>query len=332
MSKKKKKKVIAKRRNQTKNKMRKKAKPKSNSSKPNVQFFDRPAISEIDTPHGFRAISISQGIVEYAKPIMDFVEKGVIKDPNDAFQLSMPLWNYNINQKQHDFKCNKKDIIKQIENTLKLNAQESTEFFDLMIKRKKYLFPDEIKPDNPMTVFIRQEKHYLISEFNYDSLNMSEEPYLPDKEDEKLVLLINQLDKYIAEGVEYDEWEDHYFSMEEKCKEKFEKWLMFKGVKEYSKDFPFHIQTYLSFVYCYIHKDVINLKTVLPIYIEEFFVDHILRKVMAEPKEYIERPPAIKLFYNFLYEIDYIERPEKIIKLFDGIEPHFIKILRDRYS
>lgn len=329
MSKKKKKKLIVKRRAQAKAKKHKKA--KSHSSTSHVQF-ERPAISDIDAPAGFRAVSISQAMVEYAKPIMDFVERGVVNDPNHAFQLAIPLWNYNLPQKHGDFIFNKADIIRQIGKTLKLNAQESTEFFDMMIQRKEYLFPDEIQPHNPMTMFIRQEEHYLIPEFNYDSLNISDEPYLPDKEDEKLIQLINQMDNYIAEGVEYDEWEDHYFSMEEKCKERFEKWLMFKGVTEYSADFPFHIEIYLNFIYRYIHNDHINLKNVLPIDIEEFLVDHILRKVMVEPQEYIQWPPAIKLFYNFLYEIGYLENPEKIIKLLDNIEPYFLKILRDRYS
>ncbi len=75
-----------------------------------------------------------------------------------------------------------------------------------------------------------------------------------------------------------------------------------------------------------------HLKTVLPIYIEEFFVDHVLRKVIVEPHEYIKWPPALKLFYNCLYEIGYMENPERVIRLLDEIEPHFIGILRDRYS
>ena len=80
------------------------------------------------------------------------------------------------------------------------------------------------------------------------------------------------------------------------------------------------------------HSDNINLKTVSSIYIEEFFIDHLLRKVLVEPHEYTEWPPALKLFYNFLYEIGYLERLEKIIKLLDGIEPNFIGVLRKRYS
>ncbi len=304
--------------------------PKSTFSGP--KFIDRPAISEIDTPIGFRAVSMTQGMIEYAKPIMDFVEKGSVKDSNDALQLSIPLWNYNKTQKNRNLERSKRDIIKKIGKTLKINYEESTKFFDMMIQRKEYLFPDEIQPDIPMTMFIRKEEHHLIPEFNYDSLNMSAEPYLPDEEDKKLIQLIDQMDDYIAEGVEYKEWEDHYFSMEEKCKKIFERWLNIKGVKQYSENFPFHIKVYLSFIYCYRHSDNINLKTVLSIYIEEFFVDHLLRKVIVEPYEYIEWPPALKLFYNILYEIGYIENPEKIMKLLDGIEPHFIEILRKRYS
>lgn len=329
---KKKKKVIAKRRAQSKVKKQKRAKTESRRSTSNVQFVERPAISAIDTPPGFREVSISQGMVEYAKPLMDYVEKDIVKDPNDAYQLAMLLWNYNISLEQGDFKINKKDVIKQIEEKLKLNAQDSAEFFDMMIQRKEHLFPKEIQPGHPMTMFIRQEKHYLISEFNYDSINISEDIYIPANEDNELVQLLSQMDEYIDEGTEYDEWEDHYFEMEEKCKERFESWLKFKGVKEYGEDFPYNVKIYLNFIYRYMHEDVINLKTVTPIYIEEFFVDHLLRKVMVEPLEYTTWPPSLKLFYSFLKEIDYLERPEKVIKLLDKIEPVFIKILKARYS
>ena len=93
MGKKKKKKVITKRKSQVKAKQQKRAKIKSLKSTPNIQFVKRPAISDIATPPGFRAVSMSQGMLEYAKPIMDYVEKGIVDDANDAFQIVMPLWN-----------------------------------------------------------------------------------------------------------------------------------------------------------------------------------------------------------------------------------------------
>ena len=54
--------------------------------------------------------------------------------------------------------------------------------------------------------------------------------------------------------------------------------------------------------------------------------------MMAEPHEYIEWPPAIKLFYRFLSVINYLDNPEEIIHIFDSAEPLFVEILRDRYS
>lgn len=329
---KKKKKAIAKRRSQTKAKRQKRSKVKPPKSIRNVQFVERPAISEIDTPSGCRAVSLSQGMMEYAKPLMNYVEKGVIKDPNDAFELAMTLWNYDISLEQGDVKINKKDVIKQLEKTLKINSQGSAEFFEMMIQRKEHLFPKDIQPDNPMTLFIRQEVQYLIPKFNYDSLNISEKIYVPTSEDEELIELIHQIDENITDGTDYEEWEDHYFEMEETCKERFENWLKFKGIKKYCEDFTYKVEIYLNFTYRYMHEDPISLKKVKPVYFEEFFGDYVLRKVIVEPHEYVTWPPALKLFYIFLKEIGYLEKPDKIIKLIDEIEPVFLGILRARYS
>lgn len=270
--------------------------------------------------------------MEYAEPLMKYVEKGIVKDPNDAFQLAMPIWNYDISSENSDIKIDKEDVIKQIEKTLKINSKESDEFFEMMIQRKENLFPKDIQPDNPTTLFMRKEIQYLIPEFNYDSLNISEEIYVPTDEDENLLELFNKMDKYITEGTDYDKWEDCYFEMEEKCKERFENWLKFKGVKKYYEAFPYNIEIYLNFIYRYMHEDTISLKTVKPVYFEEFFADYVLRKVIVDPHEYVTWPPALKLFYMFLKEIGYLNKPEKILKLLDEIEVVFLEFLRDRYS
>ena len=76
----------------------------------------------------------------------------------------------------------------------------------------------------------------------------------------------------------------------------------------------------------------IYLKSINPIYFEEFFCDHILRKVMVGPEEYIQFPPAIKTFYRFLAEKQYLTNEESIIKIIDKIEPRFLKILKKRFS
>ena len=323
---------IAKRRAQAKVKKQKRAKLQSSKSAPNVQFIERPPLSEIDTPPGYRAVSTSQAMIEYAKPLLDFVEKGIAEDPNDIFQLSMLLWNYDISLKQGDLKINKNDIILQIEQVLKYNSQESAEIFEMMTERKQYLFPDKKQPDHPMTMFIRQEERCLISEFNYDSLDISEERYLQVDEDKEFIELLNQMDEFIFEGTDYGEWESHYFTLGKKCHERFANWLIYKGLKEFSEEFSYKVEVYMDFIYRYMHNDDIILKTVTSIYIEEFFTDYVLRKVVAKPHEYVEWSPALRLFYQFLKEIGYFNKPEKIIKCLDTIEPLFIKILQEHFS
>lgn len=39
---------------------------------PILQYLETPSISEIEAPYGFRAVSISQALMEYAKPVMEF--------------------------------------------------------------------------------------------------------------------------------------------------------------------------------------------------------------------------------------------------------------------
>src|SRR2546426_12355385 len=46
-----------------------------------------------DAPKGFRPISTTQAMMEYAAPIMAYVENGAVADPNDALQVGLLLWN-----------------------------------------------------------------------------------------------------------------------------------------------------------------------------------------------------------------------------------------------
>jgi hypothetical protein len=88
----------------------------------------------------------------------------------------------------------------------------------------------------------------------------------------------------------------------------------------------------MNFVYRYIHAQNTTLKSVTPICLEEFFFDYVLRKVSAEPAEYVYFPPAIKTFYLFLSEKGYIRNPEPIIGSIDDIEPGFVHMLKERYE
>jgi len=339
---KKNKKEITKRREKAKQK--KQTKPKRGAIKPkpskDIQFVPRPAFSDIEAPEGFRPISMSQSIMEYAKPVMAFFEGGSINEMNYAMQLATLLWNYGISlerggeiEEQDAGKLEgiKNEIIQMVKASLRMNDKEAKNFLEEMVRRKTYLFPPDIQPKYPMIMFMRKEVSHIIPEFNYSRLTFPKEPIAPDSKDRKLIESIDLMDKYITDGVDYDKWEDHYFKVEEQCRERYHKWLEDKGLQEYSEAFPFCIEAYLNFIYRYEHDDSIGLKTVLPVYIDEFFSDFLLRKYMMEPNEYVNWPPAIKLFYIFLYEKEYLENPESIINLVDVIEPHFIELLRKTF-
>jgi len=102
--------------------------------------------------------------------------------------------------------------------------------------------------------------------------------------------------------------------------------------KKNAQEFPFLIEIFMNFVYRYMHDDIIVLKSVRSIYFEEFFFDHVLRKVMMEPHEHVRWSPALKLFYTFLFEKEYLDNPAVFIELIDDLEPKFIDVLRKRFS
>lgn len=332
MGKKKKRKAIEQRRAQAKGKKRRKPLPKSPRPKPKVQDIYRPVLSDIEAPDGFRAVSMSQAMMEYTKPLLQYVEGDTIEELNKVMQLAMSMWNYDLPSRHPELKDKKEDIIKNIGKTLKINKRESTDLFEMMVHRKEHLIPQGIQPKIPQIMFVRKEEQFLISEFDYGSLRLSEEDYTPDSEDKKLLQMLNGMDKYIVEGVDYDKWENYYLSLEEKCREGFEKWLAVRGAKDCSEDLSGNITSYLDFIYRYIHEDVVTLKSAHPIYMEEYFTDHLLRKVTVDPPEYIKWPLSLKLFYRYLHEIGYVDKPEKLIIMLDEIEPRFIEILRKRYS
>ena len=331
--KKKKKATIARRRAQANQKKQRKSKSRQDHSKsqPQIQHTIRPALSDIEAPEGFRAVSMSHAMMEYAKPVMKYVDDGTVSAPNVAMLIVQSLWNYSIHSDNENSDKIKNDILRLIRSALHLNKKESVELFKEMVQRKNYLLPHEIQPESPLTMFIRKEEHYLIPDFDYSRLNFSKEPVIPDDNDRKMVSAINRMDKFIADGEDYGEWEDHYFSMEEQCTGRFHNWLTDKGLHEFSEDFPFYVETFINFVYRYSQTST-GLKSVLPGEFEEFFFDYLLRKVITEPYEYVYWPPALKLFYTFLHEKEYIRNPESTIQLIDIMDPELIKILRDRFS
>jgi hypothetical protein len=281
-----------------------------------------------DAPKGFRPLSMTQAMLEYAAPIMAYVEDGTVQDPNDALQVALLLWNSTLPEAPVAVRQSRRAIVTQIESTLQMDREEAEAFFDRMIERKAYLFPDEIQPEGSMTMFMRKEVEYLIAPFEESQLNLSGEIIPPNDDDDTFLKALEQLDVRIEFGEDYSDWEADFFEMQELCCERYHHWLRAKGVPEtLSQQLAFCLDPYLSFIYQY---DAGNLQDVWPAAIEEFFMDWLMRKVMAKPPEYTRWPPALRLFYRFLSEKGYLDDPEPILKGLYAIEPEFIAMVKQR--
>jgi hypothetical protein len=227
-----------------------------------MPFGDEP-----DAPKGFRPISTTQAMMEYAAPIMAYVNDGMVADLNDALQVGLLLWNSTLPEVPVAMRQSRREIVAQIETTLQMDRQEADAFYDEMIERKAYLFPDEIQPEGAMTMFMRKEVEYLITPFEESQLNLSDQIIPPNGDDVTFVNALEQLDARIDFGEDYGDWESDFFEMKDLCCERYHHWLRAKGVPEtFSQQLSFCLESYLTFIYQY---DAGSVLDVLPDAIEE---------------------------------------------------------------
>jgi hypothetical protein len=316
---------------QAKIKKRQQRRGKRSSSSPSMPFPSlggMPFGDEPDAPQGFRPLSMTQAMMEYAAPLMAYAEDGTVQDPNDALQIGVQLWNFTLPKVPVPQKPSRAAIVDTIRTTLQMDRQEAEAFCDRMIARKAYLFPDEIQPEGSMTMFMRKEVEYLITPFAESQLHLSDAIIPPNGDDDTFLHVLEQLDARIDFGEDYGDWEADFFAMQERCCERYHHWLRAKGVPEtLSQPFAFCIESYLNFIYQY---DAGSVLDVLPDALEEFFMDWLMRKVMVKPPEYTQWPPALRLFYRFLSEKGYLDDPEPILKGLYDIEPAFIELVKSR--
>ena len=267
-------------------------------------------------------------MIEYAAPLMAYVEDGTVADPNDAFQVGVLLWNSTLPDVPVPMRQSRGEIITHIETTLHMNRQEAEAFYDEMIARKAYLFPEEMQPERAMTMFMRKEVEYLITPFEESQLHLSDESIPPNDDDATFVKALEELDARIDFGEEYGDWEADFFAMKDLCCERYVYWLQAKGVPETVREqFSACLEPYLTFIYQY---DAGSVLDVLPDALEEFFMDWLMRKVMVKPPAYTQWPPALRLFYRFLSEKGYLDDPEPILQGLYAIEPAFIALVKQR--
>ncbi|MEW5946443.1 MAG: hypothetical protein AB1742_09615 [bacterium] len=227
----------------------------------------------------------------------------------------------------------KKIIVKSLSKSTKLDKREAEAFLNVMAERYTFLFPPEMKDRfGPFFMIMRNETPAEVKPFDYSKIQISGDPVPPRDGDIEMVRKINQLDRRKESFEEYDEWENLFHELIELCPERFSKWLQEKKASDEMFFFPHCIHVYISFIYGYMHEDVVTLKRLPKIYVREFFEDHLLRKENVEPQEYTNWPPALKYFYVFLHEMDYIEDPGRYISRFDGFERPFLAHLQKRFG
>jgi hypothetical protein len=231
-----------------------------------MPFGDEPVV-----PQGFRPVSMTQALLEYAAPLMAYVADGTVQDPNEALQVGLLLWNSTLPEAPVAVRQSRQEIVAHIEATFHMGRQEAEAFCEHMIERKAYLFPDEMQPAGSMTMFMRKEVEYLITPLAESQLHLSDQRVPPDRDDAMWLEALRQLEARIDEGDDYGDWEADFFTMQERCCQRYHHWLLAKGVPEtLSQQFAFCLEPYLTFIYQY---DAGNVQDVWPEALEEFFMD-----------------------------------------------------------
>ncbi len=316
-------------------KSRKKLRLVKSHREPDVQVMYRPGITDMGAPPGFRAINMSQAVLEYGKPLEQYIKMDSKDGINILMQSAMLLWNYaNSVQRGKEDEKEGKDIIDILRRTFRLEYSEANEMVKRMVERFDYLFPldKQQKERFGPFMFIRKEIRTIIRPFDYSQLTLSTDIIPSDEKDKKVIERINKFDSYVEAKADYEDYEKLLLELKEECMKQFKKWLVDKRLSEEIISLYDCINIYFDFIYGYMHDDIVLLKSVPPVYFEEFFRDFLLRKMYVEPNEYVYWPPVLKLFYRFLYEKGYFENPDYFIKEIDYIEPHFIEVLGKQFT
>jgi hypothetical protein len=164
-------------------------------------------------------------------------------------------------------------------------------------------------------------------------MNLSQEIIGPNILDKKILSTLKKLDQYIMKSAPYEKYERLTHKVEDGLVERFSIWLESKEVQVNHQSFVFIIQVYLNFFYGYEHPYPLTLQEGPDKYLVEFVADFLLRKTFMEPWEYPLAPAALRLFYTFLFEKEYLPEPPYMMTEFLKIlEPHYLALLKERFS
>ena len=293
-------------------------------------------LTDIKPPDGFRSVSMTKALMEFASPIMDIVSlpNDDIQKTNEIFSVGTEIWNYTIDESiSKKEKKSEKEMLSLISQRLGLDQDKASEFLSMMVERKHHLIPDEIQPKGSPFMFLRKQVSYLISKFDNEESSLSTEIFPPNAIDMELVQNLDWMDQHIRVSKDYDKCEKIFLKVQDIVFNRFKTWLTRKGVSQYHEQFAFIVGMYIDFIYGYEHEPPLTLKDGPGKYLAEFTVGFLLKKAALEPWGYTLCPSALRLFYTFLYEKEYLrDPPEVMVEFLDILEPHFIEVLKEEFS
>ena len=190
---------------------------------PDVEFMGAPSLGDIQAPSGFRVVSYSQAIMEYAGPVLEGSESQDINELNERMHIAMRCWNHSIASELVEPGFSEKEIIHNMGKVLKISRPQAAEFFKKMIEWKSYLFPEELQQKGVPFMVMRKEMSHLITPFDVERINLSDKPIPSDQEDREFINNIKKLDAFIMRRADYDDYEDLFTSVRESSTELFDK-------------------------------------------------------------------------------------------------------------
>jgi hypothetical protein len=333
------KKDMNKRRNKAaqKKQQNRKAKSAAFRRQPEAQVRYRPGISEMGAPEGFRAIGMAQAMMEYAKPLEEFYgkEPPSMDALNKRMELAMLLWNHAVDEeKGEDRSAPKSEVVSALAKALGLDRDAAEALRVRMVARRSWLFPEEVQPKERIApiMIMRKETRVVIKPFAYDRLQPANHEVPADAEDHELIENIDALDRAMEQEAEHRDYEKLLMKTKEDAELLFKRWLVDRGYPAENLELAGCIDVYFDFVYGYAHDHVVTLKTITLNYLTEFFEDFLVRKVYGDPQEYVEWPPAIRLFYLFLKDKGYMDNVESMISMINALEPSLMNVLKKQFS
>lgn len=147
------------------------------------------------------------------------------------------------------------------------------------------------------------------------------------------MLILKNCTRRIRKSDPYEKWQKLLLKDQNGVAERFGLWLQLKNVGEHLSQFLLISQVYFEFIYAFEREEPIVLRDGPRKYVVEFVADFLLTKTSLEPWEYALAPAALRLFYTFLYEKDYLPGPPySMFDFLNSLDPHYVDLLKEQYS